>query len=723
MNSPVSESDPHRPGERKLRIGWITLRDLRVEDVIGGGLQYRRFLLEVLQRHHKVDLSHVAVPEAGSFLGKMREKILLARRLQQVAGTRDAWIRDFRELAFLGANRTRGRQIALLHHIDSRYMPNRLYNELCDRVAIRRLRSMDTVVTVSRHWQERVRGYGARDVRVIYNAIAAEAFVPPSAAELQAFRRKYGLGRQPLIYIGNCRAEKGADRAVELLRDEGYQLVTSGPCRLSLDCPNLELPYDQYVCLLWAADVALLLSRFAEGWCISAHEAMMCRTPVIGSGRGGMRELLEGGGQIVTEDAAQIRAAVRGLVADRARNAALGEQGRCFAAQFTRQRFAQDWLALLAETPAGGAPDAARGPQRSGTDTRLHPARAGGRAAAGAPRVSLILPVYNREAYLADCLKSILWQTFTDFELIAVDDGSGDRSLQILREYAEAHPDRIRILQQENAGPYVARNLALRAARGELIAFADSDDRLHPQKLARQVAHLERAPEVVLVYTHVGYCDAAGRIWTPPRRRQVSLRGDLSREIVRRFGGNIPWPTVMVRRSAAEAADPFDTAFRVGMDREWGMRIAQQGPFDVIEEPLYEYRLHEGQISQDLALRQQAARHVLERISSRGPCRGDPGLRRVAAAEMHLQLARLAYLHEDGREADLHWRAAVALRAGLLVSPAALLLRLKVLLGRRRVRQLGGWLRRGGRPRWTPPRPTPPRGGEPRGTPRSGIDS
>lgn len=94
--------------------------------------------------------------------------------------------------------------------------------------------------------------------------------------------------------------------------------------------------------------------------------------------------------------------------------------------------------------------------------------------------VSVIIPVYNMESYLCRCLDSVLSCNYTDFEIICVNDGSTDRSLQILEEYA-ARDSRIRIIDQPNAGPSSARNSALKAASGEFVSFLDSDDYLHPQ--------------------------------------------------------------------------------------------------------------------------------------------------------------------------------------------------------------------------------------------------
>src|SRR5215470_4499377 len=105
------------------------------------------------------------------------------------------------------------------------------------------------------------------------------------------------------------------------------------------------------------------------------------------------------------------------------------------------------------------------------------------------PQVSVILPVYNSEQYLAAAVASILQQTFADFELLAIDGGSSDRSLDILREFAARDP-RLRVVPQEGKGLVNALNQGVAKARGEFIARMDADDIAHSERFERQVAFL-----------------------------------------------------------------------------------------------------------------------------------------------------------------------------------------------------------------------------------------
>jgi glycosyltransferase involved in cell wall biosynthesis len=116
------------------------------------------------------------------------------------------------------------------------------------------------------------------------------------------------------------------------------------------------------------------------------------------------------------------------------------------------------------------------------------------------PKISVIIPVYNTEKYLSQCLDSVWAQTFDDFEVICVNDGSTDGSLAILEEYAKKDP-RIIVLTQVNQGAAAARNFAISKAQGEYLAFLDADDISLPERFARQLSFFEDNPEIGCVGT------------------------------------------------------------------------------------------------------------------------------------------------------------------------------------------------------------------------------
>jgi len=213
------------------------------------------------------------------------------------------------------------------------------------------------------------------------------------------------------------------------------------------------------------------------------------------------------------------------------------------------------------------------------------------------PRVSIVMPAYNREKYISSAIESVLAQTFADWELIIVDDGSRDGTREIAERYAADHPGRITVIAQPNSGVVVARNTAIRAARGTYIAFIDSDDLWHPEKLARQVACFRFTPRAAFVYTGYDTIDADGR-------RDRTVRPD------RRFRGNIHdllWtepneilgPTLMVRREAMFAVGLFDERLRAAENVDLRLKLARLGPIEYVDAVLYRYRKHDDSLTAD----------------------------------------------------------------------------------------------------------------------------
>lgn len=123
------------------------------------------------------------------------------------------------------------------------------------------------------------------------------------------------------------------------------------------------------------------------------------------------------------------------------------------------------------------------------------------------PNVSVIIPVYNAEASIAATVQSVLNQTYTDFELLIVDDESSDRSMEICQQFNDP---RIRIFRQANRGPSSARNTGIRHATGNFIALLDSDDLWLPEKLEKHLQHLNQSPNVGISFSRTAFIDSVG---------------------------------------------------------------------------------------------------------------------------------------------------------------------------------------------------------------------
>ena len=210
-----------------------------------------------------------------------------------------------------------------------------------------------------------------------------------------------------------------------------------------------------------------------------------------------------------------------------------------------------------------------------------------------APRVSVVLPVYNAETWLGAAMNSILAQTFTDFELLVHDDGSTDGSLAILQEFAARDP-RVVLTSEPNKGLIAVLNQLIAAAQGDLIARMDADDIALPERFAKQVAWLDQNKEYVLLGSSTLMIDADGRpigVNAAPQGHDTiddnNLRGITAFE----------HPSVLMRRTAVLAAGGYHAAFPHAEDIDLWLRLAEVGRVENLADVLLKYRVHDQSIS------------------------------------------------------------------------------------------------------------------------------
>jgi glycosyltransferase involved in cell wall biosynthesis len=230
----------------------------------------------------------------------------------------------------------------------------------------------------------------------------------------------------------------------------------------------------------------------------------------------------------------------------------------------------------------------------------------------GSPRVTVFMPAYNREAYVARAVESVLAQSYRDFELLVIDDGSLDATASIVAGYDDP---RIRLVCNEtNLGIPRTRNLGTRLARGEYLAMLDTDDLASPSRLRRQVHFLDANPDVAAVGSWAWKIDGKGR------RRSILERPVRSRSLRARllFRGCLRTPSAMARRSLLERY-PFRDDFPVCSDSDVWTRIALDHPCANLPLPLISYRIHGGAITKSRRddVREAKGRvtaHQLERL-------------------------------------------------------------------------------------------------------------
>lgn len=288
-----------------------------------------------------------------------------------------------------------------------------------------------------------------------------------------------------------------------------------------------------------------------------------------------------------------------------------------------------------------------------------------------APRVSVVMAVHNGERHLREALDSILEQSFEDFELVVVDDGSTDSSAAIVEASGD---ERVRLIKQANQGLPAALNAGIAAARGEYIARHDDDDASLPQRFERQVAYLDSHREVALVGSNYTIIDEEGaelgttRVFTHPD--DLAVAEILSNQ----FGHG----SVMIRASVLREVGGYDTTVGYVEDYDLFLRISHVAKIANLPEPLYHWRRSsEGlslanqhlQIEQALRLRDREFQRYLHHmrdfrtLSSWHPSSYHPDARTYFGRKCSA-FRDLAYLfRRDGR----WFRAALMLAAAIAV--------------------------------------------------------
>jgi GT2 family glycosyltransferase len=254
------------------------------------------------------------------------------------------------------------------------------------------------------------------------------------------------------------------------------------------------------------------------------------------------------------------------------------------------------------------------------------------------PAVSIVLPTFNREAYLRETIAGVMAQTFTDWELVIADDGSDEPTRSYLRGIADRR--RVRVLFMTHSGnPAAVRNAALRLAHGELVAFLDSDDVWEPAKLERQVAALAHTPGAQWCYGAFRRVDAQGAMLADESARGwSSRRGWIFGDIV---AGEISLrtPCVMARRALVARLGGFDERLHDCEDLDLWLRLALSSEAAAVDEPLVRVRVAPGSYSS----RERHARldllNVIVKLQPLAGARWQPLLRRERARHA-MRLAR-----------------------------------------------------------------------------------
>jgi glycosyltransferase involved in cell wall biosynthesis len=276
------------------------------------------------------------------------------------------------------------------------------------------------------------------------------------------------------------------------------------------------------------------------------------------------------------------------------------------------------------------------------------------------PRVSIVVTTYNQAMYVDEAVESALSQSYANREVIVVDDGSTDGTIVVLERFGE----RITLIRQQNAGVAGSRNRGVRAAKGDLIAFLDGDDRWHRDKLSQQVEAFRRFPQAGLIACNARHVDTVGQILEDslfPMAVHRLCQGErciLASCVANLIHENLIYSTsqVMIPRKIFDEVGVSDTTFPVASDYDLYLRIAYRFPIVFIVDALADWRYVPSGVSGPMALRRlrwsEDILAVLRKHTRLAPPAWRALLRETLVIETR-EAARRAYYY--GRDRDAKW--------------------------------------------------------------------
>lgn len=227
--------------------------------------------------------------------------------------------------------------------------------------------------------------------------------------------------------------------------------------------------------------------------------------------------------------------------------------------------------------------------------------------------ISVVIPVYNGEKTIKDTIESVLAQTFQNFELIVINDGSKDSTLEIISGIQDP---RIKVFSYPNAGLSASRNRGIAQASGEYISFIDADDLWTPDKLESQLKALEENPQAVLAYSWTNCIDESGQLLGPGDRSNIS--GDVyATLLLNNFLEN--GSNALIRTKVFAEVGGFDESLNSAEDWDMWLRLAARYPFVLVPFPHILYRVYTTSMSSNVLKMEAACLRVIERAFEQAP--------------------------------------------------------------------------------------------------------
>ncbi len=269
------------------------------------------------------------------------------------------------------------------------------------------------------------------------------------------------------------------------------------------------------------------------------------------------------------------------------------------------------------------------------------------------PTISVIIPAYNAERTILETIESVQQQTFSDFELIVINDGSNDKTLELLNSLTD---ERLRIFSCENAGVGVARNRGISHATGKFIAFLDADDLWTPDKLELQLATLQQHPKAGVAYSWTSYVDEQGNFLSADK--PIFFKGNVYTHLLANnflASGSNP----LIRREAVESIGEFDPSLPPCEDWDFYLRLAAKWPFAVVPKHQILYRQLSGSGSSKIEVMEEKLLIMVDKVFRVAPAKSQSfrgqSLARVYqyCAEKYLQNSTNNYTEKSSIAVDV----------------------------------------------------------------------
>ncbi len=271
--------------------------------------------------------------QVKTFSSEKKYDILIANRAAVYAGISTSGYR---------------KKILVIHHYNSKENSYPIFRFLLRKKFFTKLDRFDVVVVVSNFWKDFLSNYiSSRKIKVIHNSFDVE-FIEKVRRDFNksAFQQKYNLPEdKTIVYAGSALKIKGYKEVISLLDPSKYFVVTSGSKEGNIQHKHLDLSYEEYIKLLCATDITIILSRLEEGWNRIAHESLLCGTRVIGTDIGGLGELLRNAHQVIFNPENRLDSLIDAALSD----SSMIIKGQQYAQLFDMNYFTREWQSLVTE--------------------------------------------------------------------------------------------------------------------------------------------------------------------------------------------------------------------------------------------------------------------------------------------------------------------------------------------------------------------------------------